>query len=223
MTINVTMRTNGDHPRLRRIYRDELPVGTVLPGHLRDRQGRILLRAGKRIELEHLTLLDERVDFAIFAADDWPTATPPSKDDAADPSDVLEALRLRRSSPGKARPRRHRRRACTVPVRLLIEERTALGSRQREADVTTCDISVAGFAFIFHQYMHPGTAVRATFASLPDRPHLTAIVRNCTHPGGAPAPRRSRIHKTGRTGRVAGDPGARRMAPPGLRPAGRPV
>ncbi|MCA9255494.1 MAG: PilZ domain-containing protein [Phycisphaerales bacterium] len=56
---------------------------------------------------------------------------------------------------------------------------------RREIDVTTHDLSIGGFSFIFNQYVHNGTVVIACIKALPQKPLVLCVVRNCVHVKGA--------------------------------------
>lgn len=93
---------------------------------------------------------------------------------------------LRRRGEGR-RPGPIRRRAryrCRVRVELTLIEPSGVFESRRTATVTTCDVSVDGFSFLWDGFVHPGTAVQARFGSLPNHPVLTAVVRYCTHVEG---------------------------------------
>ncbi|HPF39211.1 MAG TPA: PilZ domain-containing protein [Phycisphaerae bacterium] len=56
---------------------------------------------------------------------------------------------------------------------------------RREIDVTTHDLSIGGFSFMFNQYVHNGTVVIACIKALPEKPMVLCVVRNCVHVKGA--------------------------------------
>jgi len=170
-------------PELRRIDYYSLVPGMVLPGHLRDRTGRVLIQAGTVLGPKHLDLLRERGALGVYAGADWhqpeADAAPPAQ--IGDPKEVLAALRGRRPERGQIRVRRNQRHAWSALLNVSIEERSQTGTRYRDLVVRTADISVRGFSFFYDHYIHPGTVVRAHFDMLPHSPCLVAVVRNCTH------------------------------------------
>ncbi len=99
--------------------------------------------------------------------------------------EVLAALRERYRDAGGSDNRRHERYAWTVPLSLTIEETGDSGVDSREVVVTTHDISLGGFAFIARSYVHPGSVISARFDTLPGKPRLVGVVRNCIHLSGA--------------------------------------
>lgn len=175
------MRVDVAPDGLRRIQLEELAVGAPLPGNLRDRRGQVLIPAGQVLGQDDIVLLKETVDLEVYAGDDWPQELQKMVGNPAVPAEVLKLLRLRRASRGHDNPRRHGRRACTIRLHMVIEERGPQGCRRREVEVTMCDISISGLAFIFPQYVHPGSVIHATFRGLPGKPRLVAVVRNCVY------------------------------------------
>jgi hypothetical protein len=167
---------------LRRLRRRELVRGAPLPGHVRDRSGRILIRKGQRLSDEHLEVIIEREAWDVYADAEWP---PPSYSGQHDlwvptPAELLQALKRRWQSRGEGgRVRRHARYEWRGQVKLILQ---ATGASQRqEMAVTTCDLSSQGFSFICDRYVHPDTVVYPHFDSLPSRPVMKGVVRNCVH------------------------------------------
>lgn len=170
-----------EHRALRRIDIGQLSCGTKLLGHLCGREGRILIRAGQVLSDDHFALLSRRGSSAVYVGDDWPWDPGDLPNEFADPAEIMEALHRRRMARPGAQARRCLRHVWTVTLKLTIEEHSSEGYRQREIQVTTTDLSMSGFAFVYHQYVHPGTALQVCFHSLPDWPTVTAVVRNCVH------------------------------------------
>ena len=102
-----------------------------------------------------------------------------------EPKELLEQLEGLRGARGTAEDRRYERKSWAVVLTLQIQEGSGTYSTQREVEVTTHDISVSGFAFVYRQFLHKGTYVAARFDMLPNRPTLTGVVRNCTLLEGA--------------------------------------
>lgn len=100
------------------------------------------------------------------------------------PEELVHTLRRRAEGRRPGPLRRRARYRCRVRVAVTFVELGLEGRRTREAVVTTCDVSVNGFSFMWDGYIHPGSAVQARFKSLPNRPLLTAKVRCCTHVEG---------------------------------------
>lgn len=100
------------------------------------------------------------------------------------PAELLHVLRRRGQGRRTGPVRRRARYRCRVRVEVTLIEQTSVGSSSRAATVTTGDVSVDGFSFLWDGFVHPGTAVQARFGSLPDHPVLTAVVRSCTHVEG---------------------------------------
>ncbi len=177
------MRPRRETIALQPVNQQQLAPGMILPGHLRDRTGRVLIQAGTLLGPRHLALLRQRGTLGLYAGPDWdrnPVAPPPHEKPAK-PAEVLAALRGRRMGGAKMRVREHERYTWSVVLRLSIEEQNLDGCRRRDVVVRTGDISVSGFAFFYDQYIHPGTLLRARFETVPGRPYLIAVVRNCTH------------------------------------------
>ena len=168
---------------LRLLGQNELTAGAVLPGHIRDRAGRVLVPSGQQLDQTRLDTLRDRTMGMLYAGEDWPTANSASPGVDPEPASAgeLTAAQLRRSGVHPDRVRRHARHEWSVELRLSIEERSPEGCRQREVLVTTGDISLGGFSFFYRHYIHPGTTISARFETLTGQPHLTAIVRHCAH------------------------------------------
>ena len=175
---------NSEGENLRRIRVSELNTGEVLPGHVRDSAGRILIRAGQIMTAEHLDTLRERTAGIIYVGLDWPREPVASERNDVTPEEVLDALRQRRSTKGSKKIRKHERHAWCVSLTLELQESHMEGVRRRQVAVTTHDISAGGFAFIFNQFIHPGTTIRAHFEALPNKPQLSGVVCNCVHLSG---------------------------------------
>jgi hypothetical protein len=179
---------------LRRVDRRELVLGRPLPGHLRDRSGRILIRAGRRLSENHLRVLQERGVSGVYADLDWPP--PPTVAEADTPTlsprALVQALTSRRNhrATDRGRVRRRPRRAWQAELLVIVEQfRDGLKYR-RQIKATTRDVSVAGFSFVCQQYVHLNTIVHARFDMLPSQPVMKGIVRNCAHLSG-------RAHRVG--------------------------
>jgi hypothetical protein len=176
------MGDTGPVAGLRRLRRRELVRGTPLPGHVRDRSGRILIRKGQRLSDQHLELIIDREAWDVYADADWP---PPGRSGQGDlwvptPAELLEALKRRRPPRGESnRVRRHTRYQWRGQLRLMLQ---VTGTSQRqEVVVTTCDLSSQGFSFICDRFVYPDTVVYPHFDSLPSRPVMKGVVRNCVH------------------------------------------
>jgi|CXWL01.1.fsa_nt_gi hypothetical protein len=95
---------------------------------------------------------------------------------------VIEQLRQQAVTPLKKRDQRSsERRPWVAHLTLLITD--PLG-KPRTLDVVTHDISTGGFSFIFRQFFHVNTRVRAQFETLPGKPVLDGVVRSCILVGG---------------------------------------
>lgn len=183
---------------LRRIEPEELPLGEPLRGALRDRVGHVLVPQGRIFTAATLTALRQRAQLGVYIGGDWfrsdapsasPTPVAPCLDrppeELNDPAVVAATLRALRGEHASLAPRRHRRHTWKVKLRLELEEITVGGRRKRALTVTSSDISVQGFSFHHRNFIHPGTLVRARVESLPDRPVLAGVVRNCVHLEGS--------------------------------------
>lgn len=161
----------------------ELAEAQVLPGHLRDRDGRILIPAGAVLNSDDLKVLAAR---PMYVGPDWLAnrartmavgaagiAGVSGKGDAASPPNAMgngEELR------------RQLRRVWNTMLDLELTEQD--GSRRRHVRVQTLNLSSGGFAFLHRQFIHPGTRVRAEFQALPGKPIIEGVVRACDQLGG---------------------------------------
>lgn len=178
------MGSTNTSQNLRMLNVDELVVGVVLPGDIRDRDGRTLIPGRQTLTADHLASLEKRGQVLLYAGDDWPPPEPePSETDAqpANEEDLMAALRQRCAKADDNATRRHERHEWAVMLKLSIEEKTGEGVRRRELTVTTCDLSASGLAFYYRHYIHPGSVLFTCFDSLPGKPRVKAVVRHCTH------------------------------------------
>lgn len=97
---------------------------------------------------------------------------------------IIETLRHKYSLEPTISKRRQDRKAWNVHLRLIIYEGSASGT-PRDTEAVTHDLSTGGYSFITRYYVHVGATVEATFDTLPQRPTIIGVVRNCIHLGGA--------------------------------------
>ena len=176
------MTAGDDTVRLRRISRHCLCTGLILPSDVRDFQGRVILRAGLIVDRNLLDSVKTHCGEAFYVGPDWPSNGSEDGDPDATPAEVMQSLSMQHEADPEDRPenRQHERHQWSVQLTLEIEELTAGGFRRRQLEVTTRNISKGGFAFVFGGYLHPDTKVSARFDTLPGKPRLTGVVRNCT-------------------------------------------
>jgi hypothetical protein len=163
--------------KLRLIRRDELLLGWALPGDLRDAEGRILLPAGEVVRPEHLERPGPYAGEGLYVGPDWDA---PQGASAGSPAEVVRSVFLRHGAKEpNSDQRTYLRHAWSVPLTLVIEETAGCRRAPREIEVLTADLSLGGFAFYYRQYVARETSVRVQFDSLPTRPRLVGVVRNC--------------------------------------------
>jgi hypothetical protein len=163
--------------KLRRIAKAQLPAGQKLPGHLRDRGGRVMFRAG--VELTP-ALLDRLADGWFTVGPDWPV-DPPRRNTRAGQRPAADGNSVVAPVTGSASDRRTQRHTCRTPIDVYIREPGISTQTLRKLSVETVDLSKTGFAFLFNQYIPVGKEVVAEFIGASDRPRLNGIVRNCVH------------------------------------------
>lgn len=155
-------------------------IGQALPGHIRDHAGRILLHRGTLLTLERFTWLRQHHGAdGLYAGPDWPAPQPATPPTPATPEELLAALQ--RQSRGRGRVRRHARHPWQAEISVCLEFHCEGTFYRRALHVATHDVSLGGFSFTCHQYVHAGTVVYARFDQLPNRPVLKGVVRNCAH------------------------------------------
>ena len=162
---------------LQPIDQEELILGQALPGDLRDEEGRVILPAGQVLEPEHLQQLGTRLVTGLYAGPDWrdrADKTVSSPEAVTDPD-----FRAQRGQTPFTDKRAHERRSWSVPLTLRIQETGGRRVVPRAIRAVTVDLSRGGFAFCYRQYIAVGTLVQAQFDSLPNRPRLAGITRNC--------------------------------------------
>lgn len=159
-------------------------MGRVLPGHVRDSAGRVVIRKGQALSREHLHFLDGRGSLAVYAGPDWgegqPGAGPVAQ--SVTPEELLQSLKRRHGLQSRQEQgRRHPRYPWRCELRVTIQECSDGLPQRREVTVETCNVSAGGFGFISQQFLHIGTIVFACFESLPNQPVMKGIVRYCHH------------------------------------------
>lgn len=174
---------------MRRVADSELSLGFVLPGNLRDRSGRILVRRGQRLSEAHMKLLLDRKVGSIYTEMEWQSPEQQAEEahsqQESTPDELMRALhRKNDAGRGKKQVRKHERHTWRVDMRLVVREFSGDMVQMRQLRVKTCDVSAKGFAFVSDRFLHPGSVVYACFESLPNRPLMKGIVRNCTHLSG---------------------------------------
>jgi hypothetical protein len=172
-----------DAKQVRRLFPDELIVGMELPGPILDQNGQVLIPGDQRLTEEHLTLLEQRAQMAIYGGDAWPRPepAPPKPQTLNDGDELIAILKQRRRGRGSKKLRGHKRHRVDLVVQLTVVEEAGLTSRQRTLEVKTSDFSASGFGFFCPHYLHAGTVIYADFKSLPGKPRLKAIIRNCVY------------------------------------------
>ncbi|MGE3181609.1 MAG: PilZ domain-containing protein [Phycisphaerae bacterium] len=146
----------------------KLPNGVPLSVDLRNEAGEIVARTG---ELVTAALQKKLTGFNVFMAADQEKMDSPDK--------VISELKKfeERRPGGSKRDRIHDRHAWCVKLSIQLLEPT--GTLKQE--VTTCDLSKGGFAFISHRLIHVGTQLKTIFDMLPSKPRLGGVVRNCIY------------------------------------------
>ncbi len=177
------MADRGVIPGLRRLKGDDLIIGGVLRGHLRDRTGRILIRRGQRLSEDHVRLLAERETRGVYGGSDWPPAEDSDGTRAtASPEELMFALNRRfRSRQDTGRVRRYARHPWRMRLKITLQENCDGVVYRLELMVTTCDVSANGFSFICKRFVHPAVILYSRFDTLPNRPVVKGIVRNCVY------------------------------------------
>lgn len=183
----------GATSELHRIDESQLALGCALRGDVCDIHGRVLLKAGQLLEKAALDAARRHAPAGLYGGNEWAGFFVEDdggmSDDYAQepvnrPAQIMRQL-SEQQRPGKGhRERRHERRAWAVPLTVRLEERCGDSVRTRDIEVTSHNISAGGFAFVYNQYVYEGTIVRVQFDTLPRKPKLTGVVRNCILLGG---------------------------------------
>jgi hypothetical protein len=181
------MGSGIDKLRLRLIRFDQLEAGLRLPGHLRDRQGRILIKSGQVLTAQALDRLSRRHG-NLYVGPDWGRPTKPARTSrraAGEPNPIhariIEALRQQEEIHQWSERRGSERYTWNTEIAIAVEENDGMRVCERSVRVSTQDISVKGFGFVYEQFLNPGTVVRACFEHVPGQPILTGVVRNGKH------------------------------------------
>ena len=166
------------------IEKASLTVGMRLRANVHDQSGRLLLTADTVLGPNHLNLLKRFPGDELFVCSDWKEPESEFGDDKqSTPAAVIKQLaeiQRKRQSDCQFIERKHERKSWNAVITLVIEEMVEKElARHREIEVTTLDISAGGYAFMFKEFVNPGTVVRARFEGLPNKPILVGVVRNC--------------------------------------------
>jgi len=169
--------------KTRLISRSDIPVDQPLPGSLRDKNGRVLVTAGKSVGLDDLTQLCTRLRDRVYVSEDeWPSdaeepersereSTEQSKIDS--PDKLIDSIE--RINRGTESDRQHERKEWATKATLRLN-----GTHdKRHMNVVTHDISQGGFSFISESYIAAGTPVFATFRVGAEDATFSGIVRSC--------------------------------------------
>lgn len=189
------MGAAGSTAKLRRLGDADLVIGSPVRGDVCDLRGRVIIKAGQMLDESTLESARSASKAGLFGGADWSAgASPPPAEAPAAGRGSVESQRILKQlsdqhagagGGGKGfKDRKHERRAWAVPLTVMLEERTGQFHRSREVEVTTHNISVGGFAFVYNQYVHAGTIVKVQFDTLPNKPKLTGVVRNCAFLSG---------------------------------------
>ncbi|HRX86245.1 MAG TPA: PilZ domain-containing protein [Phycisphaerae bacterium] len=103
---------------------------------------------------------------------------------AATAKRIIENLQRKFWLEPTASKRAQDRKPWSVHLELAIQEPGA-HAVPRKTEAVTHDLSTGGFSFITRNYVHVGAAVEATFDTVPQKPTIIGVVRNCIHLGGA--------------------------------------
>ena len=167
---------------LRKLDREQLQIGSPLPGHLRDRRGRILVSAGQVLDEQMLQGIVRATGRAgtVYVGPDWVQGTQEESVPAESKHAwIVETLLKQNQIRSWEERRRYKRYEWKTEMTVALEEDSGMNLVQRSVRVTTKDISVLGMGFFYDQFLNPGTIVRACFEQVPGRPILAGVVRNC--------------------------------------------
>jgi len=186
--------------RLRRLLRTELAVGQKLDEPILDIDGRVLFPTGRELTQADLDNVNRRGGYVREAvAPDEPTESSEAEQQPADgnlkqdkelkkkASTIMTELskqHVKGDTKGHERRKHARKNWQTVIKLILNEDTTSLTSQGREIEVTTQDISVGGFGFLYSRYLYPDTEVIAKFDCLPGKPMLRGVICDCHLIGG---------------------------------------
>jgi hypothetical protein len=167
---------------LRQLEPRELAVGRVTLADILDRHGRVVLEKGTRFGAEHAWIVKKYGFEGLFVGPDWPP--PRCSDDVGaltiDPDELMQSLQRKAAARGGAlRVRGQARHGWSQRITVVEVAKLAGAVIQRRIEVTTQDLSRSGFAFVAPHFVYEGTVLYASFGSLPGRPVMKAIVRNC--------------------------------------------
>ena len=156
---------------LRALEASVLHPGLKLPGHIYNKRGRVLKRAGSVLTEEHVALL---CDQSLMVDDGWDL---PGSDRIANPviEKLVDDIESKKMGVDRRRYLRHRWEASLC---VKIEERADGEPVARELLVQSSDLSRAGFSFKFNRPIVNGSVVHVRFDDIPRAPKVTGVVRN---------------------------------------------
>ncbi len=163
------------------IFQSSLSLGKVLPGNLYDEKAKLLIPKGTRLVQANLDCLNSA---ELHVGEDWPREGDSSHN--ANAHEILSQLAQAYKQPAKksVNQRQHTRHQWKVVLTVELHETNGGNTSRQELEVTTQDIAVGGFSFIYKRYINPGSLSYARFETLPNKPCLKAEVKNCVNLGG---------------------------------------
>ncbi len=147
----------------------------ILPGHIRDAHGRILVRAGQLLTRRTLATLSRQV---LTVGADWPEGFPARTIAAAKAvrggdTHVLDGLKYER------RRRRHKRHPLNAQIQIRVIELAGWSARDRDIAVHVFDISSGGMGFDYDQYIPVGARIEVVLKWLQTDARIIGVVRHC--------------------------------------------
>lgn len=168
-----------------------LTPGLVLPECVLDRHGRVLVPEDRELNARDIALMATR---ELFVKQAWFDAGGPGgPDDAHDASkdlppelvkqstDLIQALSSHFGLPDAKidERRRYARYDFDVHLDVILDEQLGDTDRQRRLSVEAMDLSAGGFAFVFRQFINPGSTVYVSFEGVTGAPLMHAVVASC--------------------------------------------
>lgn len=167
---------------LAQIEISKLTIGEPLPGHLRDRFGRILISKGQLLSDGVIAKVQRNTGSRnfIWVGPDWPVepeaAETEPETEQAKHKRIISFLQDQNLISNKRRNARYR---LKTSLSLGLEEVSGLHVIKRNVVVETFDISLSGIGFTYNQCLLPGTTVYCKFDFVPNSPIVTGTIRRC--------------------------------------------
>jgi hypothetical protein len=173
----------GMQVQLRKLELSELRLGRELPGHLRDREGNVIVEAGLRLTEARLRILAKCTNLDVHVGPDWPIGGRLTADEEEVSPEEIKGFLQRQvgTRDDLGHMRGNERRTWNAEITVILRVSEGHEETDHELRVTTRDISKGGFSFVADRYIHAGTCLFAQIGGAENQSIIKGIVRNCQY------------------------------------------